>query len=86
MTKREDLIDHRTIVGIIAITLIAVASVVGVSALQPARTAITQSQLIGKIPRQKSDETMKIVPSIVEGKGGSFFIGTGDGGNGYYTR
>jgi hypothetical protein len=28
---------------------------------------------------------MKIMPARADGPGGSFFVGTGDGGNGFYV-
>jgi hypothetical protein len=76
---------QRIIVGIGATALVAALSVVGVRAVQLRNPAVVQH--LNPDARQLTTESMmKIVPAAAEGPGGSFFIGTGDGGNGSYTK
>jgi hypothetical protein len=77
---------QRTIVGIIATALIAAASVFGVRALHSMHSAVMPPVVSVEDRQQKPDEMRKIAPATAEGPGSGFFIGTGDGGNGHYTK
>jgi hypothetical protein len=82
----EAIMRQRIIVGVSATVLIATLSVVAVRALQSRHPAAAQPDINGEARQQSQEKTMKIVPATADGPGGGFFIGTGDGGNGYYTK
>ena len=76
---------QRAIIGIIATALTATVFVFGFRALQSAYSTAAQPR-VNVAARQQEPDVMKIVPATVEGSGGRFFVGTGDGGNGAYTK
>jgi hypothetical protein len=84
--QREAIMRTRIIVGFIAIALVTVGSVFGVrAALHSTHSAAPRVH--GTEARQeKAVQTMKIVPATADSHRGSFFVGTGDGGNGSYTK
>jgi hypothetical protein len=71
---------QRTIGGLI---VIAAVVVFGARALQSTPPAVAQSNVAVDAA---SVEQFKIVPAMAEGSDTSFFVGTGDGGNGIYIR
>jgi hypothetical protein len=77
----------RIIVGFIAIAFATVGSIFGVrAALHSTHSKAAPRHVKAEARPQKTVETMKIVPATAEGHRGSFFNGTGDGGNGAYTK
>jgi len=77
---------QRIMATIVTTGLIAVASVFGVRAFQSWNSLNEQSKIRVESPQQRAGQTMKIVPATADGPSGGSFIGTGDGGNGYYAK
>jgi hypothetical protein len=76
---------QRIIIAVIATALIVAASVAGVRTLlssQPA-PAMVRANVARELPAL---ETTKISPAKAEGPDPGFFIGTGDGGNGFFSK
>lgn len=72
---------QRTIGGLI---VIAAVVVFGPRALQSAPPAVAQSNVAVEANSAPVVEQFKIVPAMAEGSDTSFFVGTGDGGNGAF--
>jgi len=77
--------------GAIVTVLVAWASVgvgpgaaIDTGTLQPRQTAMMDANDAVVAALQVMTE-MKIMPARADGPGGSFFVGTGDGGNGFYV-
>jgi hypothetical protein len=74
---------QRTIGGLI---VIAAVVVFGARALQSTPPAVAQSNVVVEAISGSVVEQFKIVPALAEVSDTSFFVGTGDGGNGVYIR
>ena len=73
----------RVVVGVIAIALVTVGSIIGVRAALHSTHSAAEGHVRAEAHRQKAVETMKIVPATAESHRGSFFTGTGDGNGSY---
>jgi hypothetical protein len=76
---------QRNIIAVIATALIVAGSVAGVRALLSSRPSPAQvrANIVRELPAL---ETTKISPAKAEGPDPGFFIGTGDGGNGFFSK
>jgi hypothetical protein len=77
---------QRTAIGIFAITLIVAISILGVRGMHSVGFKAVQSSGTVEVREQTTGSTMKIVPAKAEGPEHNFFVGTGDGGNGFFGR
>ena len=77
----------RFVVGFVAIALVTVGSMLGVrAALHATHSAAAQHPVRAEARHQTAAETRRIVPAAPDTYRGSFFVGTGDGGNGAYVK
>ena len=78
--------QQRTAIGILAIALLVAISILGVRAIHSVGFNAAQSSETVEARQQTTASTMKIVPAKAGGPEHSFFIGTGDGGNGFFGK
>ncbi len=86
VSRRGIIMRQRTIGGLIIIAAVVGFGAFGARALQSTPPAVAQSNVAVEAISAPVVEQFKIVPALAEGSDSSFFVGTGDGGNGVYIQ